>query len=475
MKKYNVFQIANGFMCFKGLLFFIVAISSCSDFLQVEIPKSKTAQKLVFQDPVTATSAITGMYVEMLQESSFASGSLTSITALCGLSADELQNYSQIPDFLNFEENALLPTNQFVSSLYNSFYRAIYNANINIEGINDSEALTQLTRKQLLGECYFIRAFSYFYLINTFGDVPLALSADYEVNARLPRASKLSIQNQIISDLQLAEELLSDEYLAVERIRPNKSVAKAMLARVYLYQKEWRKAFDKSTEVISNEYYQLEENLNQVFLVTSREAIWQLGNPRPNFNTYEGQYFIIEGFAQFNILRSSFLMEFDSADERRFSWVGEFSDGVDTLYFPHKYKQRNTINVAQGEQITEYSMVFRLAEQYLIRAEALAEMGELTSAIDDLDRVRLRAGLPSLSEIKPGIQQVDLLDAIIDERRKEFFTEWGHRWFDLVRTDRVDVALGSIKNNWKPTAILFPIPQMEFARNPNLILQNSGY
>lgn len=116
-------------------------------------------------------------------------------------------------------------------------------------------------------------------------------------------------------------------------------------------------------------------------------------------------------------------------------------------------------------------MVFRLAEQYLIRAEARAQQGDATGAKADINAIRNRAGLPDTD----ADGQASILAAIEHERRIEFFTEWGHRWFDLKRTGRADAVLSPIKPNWQSTDVLFPIPLQEIENNPNLLPQNAGY
>jgi len=132
----------------------------------------------------------------------------------------------------------------------------------------------------------------------------------------------------------------------------------------------------------------------------------------------------------------------------------------------NKYKERTST----GESV-EYSIVLGLPEQYLIRAEARAMQGELVSAAEDLNAIRARAGLGETGA--SGQQQ--LLDAIAQERRVELFTEFGHRYFDLKRTGRLDAALGGLKPGWQATDRRLPIPEAQILLNPNLNPQNDGY
>jgi len=116
-------------------------------------------------------------------------------------------------------------------------------------------------------------------------------------------------------------------------------------------------------------------------------------------------------------------------------------------------------------------MVLRLAEQYLIRAEARVRQNDLVGAIQDLNVVRARAGLPDLSS---GVSQDLILAAVIQERRVELFAEWGHRWSDLIRWGQADSVLSMEKPKWTANAKLYPLPLVDIQRNGNL-RQNDGY
>ena len=126
-------------------------------------------------------------------------------------------------------------------------------------------------------------------------------------------------------------------------------------------------------------------------------------------------------------------------------------------------------------------MVLRLGEQYLIRAEARARLGSnLSGAIGDLDKIRSRAGLPLIATTNPGITQPALIDKIMHERQVELFSEFGHRWFDLKRTNTVDAVMNVVTPlkaagaPWQPYQALYPIPITELQKAPNLT-QNPGY
>ena len=146
-----------------------------------------------------------------------------------------------------------------------------------------------------------------------------------------------------------------------------------------------------------------------------------------------------------------------------------------TFYFPYKYKAF-TPNI-------EGMVVFRLAELYLIRAEARAQQGMLTgnnSAVADLNTIRARAAGTTVGVLPPiaVTSKEDILAAIAHERQVELFTEWGNRWFDLKRTGMADVVMSVVAPQkgatWNTDWQLLPIPQNEIIANPKLE-QNNGY
>jgi starch-binding outer membrane protein, SusD/RagB family len=456
-------------------VFFGLFLVACESFLEVDMPTSRIVSEAVYKNDATATAAISGIYHQMMNPSDFAAGSYNSITVLAGLSSDELISHFEHADlFTEFYENELTPQQNANLILWSSCYEAIYSTNAVIEGLSASGTLSSKTKVQLEGEARFVRAFCYFYLVNLFDDVPLITSTDYRINRTAPRTPAQQIYDQIVSDLVSAQELLSEEYISVEKVRPNKTSATALLARVYLYRKDWANAEIQTTAIIGDSRYSLESGLNNIFLANSNEAIWQMIQPRYVTRTFEGDLFTMPSgpnSAQPVGLTNSIVNAFEPGDLRATNWVGKYDDGTAVYHFSAKYK--NTSQTA-GSVNSEYSMVLRLAEQYLIRAEARAMQGNLAGAIVDLDMIRDRAGLPSIQDTNPGISQANLLLAIEQERKVELFTEWGHRWLDLKRTDRANAVLAA-KPYWQPTDVLYPIPEQEMLNDPALRPQNHGY
>jgi starch-binding outer membrane protein, SusD/RagB family len=433
----------------------------------------------VYASNATAAAAFTSIY-DRLASGGLATGN-NSISLEVGLAADELKNYSVDPVLSQFYGNSLSSTPNVY--FWPEIYQQIYVANAAIEGLEKSSAVTPNFKKQLLGEARFMRAFLYFYAVNLYGDVPLALTTDYRVNNVLKRTPKADVYEQIVADLKEAQSLLGEEYLTPtnsntsERVRPNKGAATALLSRVYLYMNKWTDAETQAASLIDNSLYTLIPDLDEVFVANSNEAIWQLQPVAPGYNTLDAYYFVLTsppGTGQLSVALSPYLLnKFETGDSRFNSWVGSFTDPVagQTYKYPNKYKI-NTIDVSKP--VTEYVMVLRLAEQYLIRAEARANIGNLSGAAEDLNVIRKRAGLPDVL----FTTQSDLLEAIYHERQIEFFSEWGHRWFDLKRAGTINAIMNTITplkgGVWKSTAQLLPIPLSETKINPNLT-QNIGY
>ncbi|GAA3935332.1 RagB/SusD family nutrient uptake outer membrane protein [Chitinophaga oryziterrae] len=476
-------------LCFNKwliILLFLIANGGCKKLVVVEGPYTSINESNLFSNDATAISLMTSVYAKMSANSIF-SGGLTSISFFSGLSSDEFSIYTGINDInlLGYYKNSLSSSNSNSSDLWLNVYPIIYITNTVIDGLSQSNSLTPSISQQLLGEAKFIRALCYFYLVNFYGDTPLALSTDYTVNASLARAPKDIVYGQIIEDLKSAKKLLSSNYIdknliviGNERIRPIKWVASALLARVYLFMHDYINAETESTSIIQNtSLYNIDSDLNETFLKNSNEAIWQLQPVNYGWNTEDGRVFIIPNTGvsdAYPVYLSQFILNsFEANDYRRRYWVDSVNvDGI-IYFYPYKYKSSTL-----GADITEYSMVFRLAEQYLIRSEARTMQGNMTGTtggISDLDVIRHRAGLAGYSG---GADKPSVLAAILHERQVELFSEWGHRWLDLKRSGNIDAVMSVVTplkgGTWNTNWQLYPIPLGELQKTPK-IKQNPGY
>ncbi|WP_459641085.1 RagB/SusD family nutrient uptake outer membrane protein, partial [Flavobacterium sp. CGRL2] len=315
-------------------------------------------------------------------------------------------------------------------------------------------------KAQLQGEAFCIRGLLHFYLTQLFGDIPYIETTDYKLNSTVKRLPIDQVYIHIINDLKNAEQLLPSSYLSSERVRVNSFVAKALLARVYLYTGRWNDAVKMSSEVIdNNSLYLFEETIGKVFLKGSTEAIWQFMPSIAGKNTDEAILFTFtSGPPPMVAMSESLMNSFTANDLRKTNWTTAITTAGKTWYYASKYKESKNTSAAK-----EYSIILRLTEQYLIRAEANTQLKNYQGAREDLNKIRKRAGL-SNSAVNT---KEEFMQTIIEERRKELFTEYGHRFFDLKRTNNVDAVL-SVKPGWDNADRSLPIPESEFIVNPNL-------
>lgn len=449
------------------LVYILLAILSCDGFVEVELPKSQLTNAAVFEDYTTADAALTDIYAN-IRDNGMLSGSGFGISNQLGNYTDELIcNQSSNNISLPFYNNALLPSTTAVAGYWNSAYNQIYAANSIIEGAQASTALSGEQKKQLTGQAIFIRGLLHFYLVNLFGDVPYITSTDYKKNSTASRLAASEVYKKIILDLQSAMDLLPVSDGHSQRVRPDMATAAALLSRVYLYNGAYPEAANSASSLINADMVYTLEDVDSVFLNTSKETIWQLQSGEPGRNTQEAAFFVFTSGPPSQVcLTGDLVGSFSSSDLRKTSWIKEVTNGGTTWYHANKYKENNTTPASR-----EYSIVLRLSEQYLIRAEARALQGDLIGAREDLDKIRHRAGLAD----SPAVTQAQILTAILQERRWEFFTERGHRFFDLKRLGLLDSTLSGVKAGWNTTDRLFPIPQTELSTNPNLRPQNPGY
>lgn len=469
------------------LIFASILLGSCRKLLEIDPPISSITTEEMFANNKQAEFAIAGVYSKMINgmdvtsigsvTSNFFASGLTTITA--GLSADELLvTVSTETGDIALSQNKILPSaSRRTDAIWKSAYRIVFDATAVIEGIEASKSaeLVESVRKQLTGEALALRAFSYFYLVNSFGDLPIVLTSDSKKTIALSRSPVTKVYEQIIADLVRARSLLSSDFAFVknEKLRVSKWFAEALLARVYLYTGQYQLAISSATEVINQKaLFDLEPDITKVFLKNSKESILQLkqtsDDPYQKLGTPEGLRFLYRssatpGVPPDYVLSEQLISSFETNDKRKTAWTASFPPYL----APAKYRN--------GEGL-EYYMVMRLAELYLIRAEAtvLSSPANVNAAIADINLLRTRSDVTALNQDLPAST---VLDAIAHERRIELFAEWGHRWFDLKRTGKGHDVLTAIPNKqpWLGDfQLLYPIPLNEIRVNGQLV-QNPEY
>ena len=427
--------------------------ASCKKYLE-ETPNNALPTESSITDANTARAAVIGAYDRL--QAYYAS----SFPTLGTITTDNVIFNGTLSEYLQLDQNAIPTDNVITVAAYQGMYRAINSANSVIAalpGISDP-LLTAAEKDKLLGEAYFIRALSYFDLARGWGGVQLQLqpTTDLQGLKGVKRSTLDQTYDQVLADLTQAELLLPED--ATTRNRAQKSTARALRARLHLYRKQWAEAETYATQVISNAKYALVKPYKAFFTAPfqSTESVLELAYSVNDRNTYWNLWYPSSAGGQFTLKPSDALiakLNNPAVGGTRNSLIaGTGSTVYGVLY--------NTTSTG-----TDPSYVIRIAELYLIRAEARTQLNKLSEAAADLNAIRTRADVPPTT----ATTKEALLQAIEDENGLEFAFE-AHRWFDLVRTERAGAVLGlSNKNFW-----LFPIPYSDVLSDPD-VTQNPGY
>ena len=452
----------------KNLIFCLLitlTISGCRKLSEVGSPKNQLTTDKVFADTGSANAALGNIYAQLNKTIQ------NNLIINMDLYADNLIYTGSTTQILEFYRSKLSTDNTSNLTLWQNLYLTVYECNDLIEQVSGSTKLSVPTVQQMTGEALFLRAYSYFLLVNLYGKVPLITNTNVNANAQASQVDESVVNQQILSDLTAAANRLTADYPGGGRVRANTWAAQALLAKIYLFQKNWPLAESSATAVINSNLYSLSSCAN-TFLANSNETILQFWNQNgfvssavslaPSSNTSLPQYPVT----------NSLLNSFENGDLRKVNWLGynTIPIGTNTVTYAYYYKYKNRM---QNSSAPEYSSALRIAELYLIRAEARANQNKLfgsTGAEADVNIIRNRAGLMNTK----AIDKTSILSVIKQERRVELFGEWASRFFDLKRYENIDVVIGGQKNTWISTASALPIPLNELTYDSHLI-QNSGY
>jgi rubrerythrin len=437
------------------LLTLISLLSAC-DVLNIE-PADQISSEQAFKNKSDIEKGIIGSYSELQSLSYYG----RSYLIVSDLASDNLEHPldGTSADYNEIDNNSMLPENGVAGGLWASMYSGINVSNSIIAKVPEMNDMTDAEKSVALGELYFLRALHHFNLMNYFGAIPIKTEPTVGTeNLDAGRDATDKVLQQIITDLTYAETHLDPS--ASLKIRATRYAATALLARVYLYQKNYTAAYKSANEVISNGGYTLLNNFADIFAADgSAETIFEVEFNELDRNRIAEHNFPKSLNGRREVAPTKNLIDAYSPADKRFATTIAF-DG--SLAYANKY---NDLSLGADNVI-----LLRLAEMYLIRAEAEANKanGNLTAVQDDINMVRKRAGLENTSA---GTKN-ELLLAIENERRLEFAFE-GQRWFDLVRTNRATSILPKVTN---VTKTLFPIPLSELNTNNSPDMnQNPGY
>lgn len=451
-----------------SLIFYIGALllASCENLVDVNDPTNQLVTGQVFEDVQTANAALAGLYADLRDQSVISGAGYYATSTLADSYADDLDCYNNDQNgAMDIYRNQQQETNTMIANIWNTAYQQVYYANSIIHGAENSSALSAADKNRLKGEALLVRSLLYFYLQQLFGDIPYTASLDYEYNRSLSKTGSAMLLEQLELDLKEAVSLLEDNYRDAERIYPNRKVAELVLSRVYLTEHKYQQAEQLAKGIMQSPLYQFQPDLNEVFHNSGSHILWQLSPQNSGDATIEASfYYFSDAAPNAYTLTPALVSSFADDDLRKLAWMTKVSFNGSSWYRPYKYKNLS------GTNTNEYSIVFRLEEVYFILAESLAKQNRTDEALPYLNATRERAGLTALT----SLSSEDFITELLAEKRCEFFTEFGHRFFDLKRLGRLD-GLKAVKPNWEGFKSLWPLPQNELLLNTNLSPQNPGY
>jgi len=446
-----------------------LALGACNSLLDTSPPDELSNDKTIVT-PGGARAALAGAY-NALQNGYYYGGTLTHFGDLYG---DNAKHVGTFTSYQEADQNDFFANNGDVTGMWNAIYDGIKRCNVLIEKVPGVSGFAPGEQDQILGEAYFLRALHYHNLVKYYGGVPLRLTpiTDPDAAANLGRSTADEVYTQILADLAEAETRMSN--VTDPDNHATLGAAKALLARVYLYQGNYAQALAKAQEVEALGYT----------LATSYGDLWSsdaVDTPEDIFKlTFTltqpnllGYYWLSDqlpsGAGRFEIGPTQSLIDaYDTLSvDTRLAWNIQ-PDPAGNGYIEATQGGGSYGSKFPGPNGDEDFHVIRFAEVVLIMAEAFAQQNQLGSAVTSYNLIRARAGLPDHVLGVDVITQQDVLDAIDHERRLEFAEE-GDRFPDLARSGRATAVLGI-----PVTRVLFPIPQAEIDVAPNVV-QNPGY
>lgn len=456
-----------------------LSISCSEDFLEIDPEQNVAAENAVI-DINTLQTAVNGVYSNLQSNGYYG----RNVYVMPELMADNLylslRNTGRYLDFNNF---VVSEEDSYVESAWNSIYEVAVNATRVIEGgenLLEQFPGQEAQIKQLLGEAYALRSLAHFDLVRLFAQ-PYNFTADAshpgiplitEINENEVSPSRNSVNEvyqHINSDLSTAVSLMTE---ANQDGRFSVNAAYALAARVALYEEENEQAITYSTNVIESSVFSLIPNERYMDLWSvdfNEETLMEVINTiADNAGTNGlGHFFDVTGYAD-ALVTEDLVATYDESDVRLLAILEGSKPGAEEeAYFVNKFPN--------GTLHDDNIKILRLAEQYLIRAEAYAKTGQNELAQQDLQEVINRAN--------PGAEEVsevgnELVDRILLERRKELAFE-GHRLFDLNRNKKgvsIDQGEGQvIEASYPNEKFILPIPLSELNANPQIGPQNPGF
>ncbi len=478
-------------------------IISCANDLE-ENPRGKVNDpESIYKEYANLEATTLAMYAGIRGDANWSRGFATAAYMTSMYGADDLTtqiggNKGEFREFDSFNKSA---NNGAMMNLWRGCYKAILNANEVIE----FSALTvgdQDDINNLVGQAYFVRAFSYFYLVRSWGKIPLYTSVSPSIDMELSEVA--DVYKVMIDDLMHAEQLLPVKQDLVGL--PSQGAAKTLLSEVYLTQAGWPLKIESSYALAAAKAKEVIDNKATYGygLLSDYKNLWLRAYDNSEESIFSLQYDNADGATAFHISGKSsmpegeengwddfftelnFFNEFPEGARKDATFRTNFltSDGATVHYTESKTKhpyyakfRDGAVDEANPSTAGFFNkaayMLIRYAEVLLIYAEAQAraEGAPSAAAYDALNQVRFRAGLAPLS----GLSSDVFITTVIDEKGWELAGE-GQRWYDLIRTEKVTEVVSKrssdeqvkINGSTETDNYYAPIPESEILLNPNL-------
>lgn len=480
-----------------AFLFILLFSISCSEDYFDRYPSDKSAEETFYQDETSIKQVLNDAYFSLRESYRFK-------FAFGDLASDDVYNskFNNSTDHITINESNVVADNGIVSEMWNRAYATISRANLVLDNL-EKVTISAEMKARYSNEARFLRALMYFNLVRIYGDVPLVIKdiKTPEEALSFGREPAENVYKQIIEDLTAAEEL-PESYPSNQDVgRATRWAAKALLGKVYLTLKRYTEANTRLQEVVSSPVV---SPANSFHLLPEYADVFDAANPNNaeiifavqyarGFDPEQGNPYVNYAFANEDIgtgiLRrgvGTFLMTEDLAakfvtGDKRTSMIRRLTGARRSYVFTTKYYDEGmTTKVDAGNDW----IVLRFADVNLMYAEVQNETGNPSVAYTYLSAVRSRAGLQTDASLQTD--QAAMRLAIENERRTELFCE-GHRWFDLLRTNRLTTVMNAhfnsnlsndeigSANSVESYELLFPVPRYQVNLNPDKIKQNPGY
>lgn len=461
----------------------IIGASSCKKILNTE-PKQSISSEGALREIAGVQGLLTNIYSNVLGSANFGRDIFIKSETMsdnCRITTSNSNRF--IAEYNNTLRSHFLE--------FSTFYPIINKCNLvidNIDGVIDGNAERKAAIK---GQALFIRAWLYFTLANEFGYNPKHIPGDFDLGVpivlkgvssvsgvTMPARSKNSeVYTQVLKDLDDAIALLTNPNNTSAKVIAGKAAAQALKSRVALYNEQWQSVIDNATQAIDanvgtfvstatvagyasifnqknspESIFELNIDLSESLGTSSLQNIYQrLGN----LSTSNSGYGDI-------VPSDNLLAAYEAGDNRKAATLVPIVKAGEPVFWVQKYPGSG------GTYGLDNIRILRVSEMYLNRAEAYAHLGQDQLARDDVNKIRVRAGLQATDATGQA-----LLEIIIKERRIELAYE-GDRWFDMVRRGQDIVKPNGTVLYATDPRILAPIPQAQLDVNSNLI-QNPGY